>query len=167
MAIWQFDFMIIPNKKTDDRKRTKSWLNTEIARTSLEKLEENFQQIESWSNDILQFGKEDETCINILLEDGKTEEITCRIDLRDLTKEKLIPILNFIQEINGQIYFNRKVYDAEMDNLVHLVRTSSAAEFCADPKKYLLEHGKSMDEENGLDDEAYFDEVDNEFEEEE
>lgn len=141
MAIWQFEYMIIP--KGRDKKNYKnndqyiSWIGVNTLDNALIFLSNLLPFEKSWSYDIKQYGKGDSTCIEIFLAGDDIEEIRCRLDLRNISKQLLVNILKFINMINGQIYYNDSVYEANMKNIVDLIKNSDAARFCNNPIEYL------------------------------
>lgn len=138
MAIWQFDFMIIPQKnsaicyKTDD---LTSWPSINISQ-----IEKEFKGVlefsESWSPNILIYGDNDGTCIRILKEDNVPVEISCRIDLRSLSDIILKKLIRYINSVDGQIYYKNKIYDPQIKTLINLIKNSNENQYCKDPIKY-------------------------------
>lgn len=60
-----------------------SWKQDNISSIKIDFLEKQT----SWTKDIVQYGNEDETCIQFLYENGSLEEVNCRLDLRSLSKK--------------------------------------------------------------------------------
>ncbi len=148
MAIWQFECMIIP--KDRDRKNYKnndqyiSWIGANTPDDALIFLSNHFPFKKSWSYDIKQYGNNDSTCIELFLAGDNIEEIRCRLDLRNISKQLLTNILKFIDMINGEFYYNDNSYEANMKNIVKLIKNSDAARFCNNPLEYL----KSLEGDN-------------------
>lgn len=71
MAIWQFDFMIVPQNKDiedyNDNDNYMSWHGIKIPEDSLEFLSIHLPIRKSWFNDIRQYGDKDSTCIEIYI----------------------------------------------------------------------------------------------------
>lgn len=83
MAIWQFQCNIIPKRLNFDRlshDEMISWKGVPQPSHDLKFLE----QEDSWSKDIIQYGKSDETCIEFIYIDNILDEISCRLDLRSV-----------------------------------------------------------------------------------
>ena len=140
MAIWQFDCYIIPKKNVDtnihlDSEDILSWGRQGICVEKVDFLEKQT----SWTTDIVQYGKDDETCIQFLYEDGLVEEVSCRLDLRSLSKEMLRKILDYTNEVDGMIFYKNKIYPPKMEEIVELMKKSNANKFCQNPRNYFEE----------------------------
>lgn len=135
MAIWQFDFNIIP--KVHGTENIISWMGETINEEAFQSLEQVLKPHKSWSQDITQFGKDDETCVKILKEKDKIDEISCRLDLRTLKKEELQNILKFINQLNAEILYLEKAYSASMPVCLNLIKNSNAIKFCQNPVGFL------------------------------
>lgn len=140
MAIWQFDFMIVPQNKDiedyNDNDNYMSWHGIKMPEDSLEFLSIHLPIRKSWSNDIRQYGDKDSTCIEIYMLDDDIDEIRCRFDMRNISKTLLENIVSFINMINGKVYINGKSYKADIPSIIELVRDSDAARFCKSPMDY-------------------------------
>lgn len=140
MAIWQFDFMIVPQNKDiedyNDNDNYMSWHGIKIPEDSLEFLSIHLPIRKSWFNDIRQYGDKDSTCIEIYILGDDIDEIRCRFDMRSISKTLLENILSFINMINGKVYINGKSYKADVPSIIELVRDSDAARFCKSPMDY-------------------------------
>ena len=100
MALWQFDFYIVPRERcviVEDLENEDilSWKQDNISSIEIDFLEKEI----CWTEDIVQYGKADETCIQFLYEDEVLEEINCRLDLRSLSKKMLEKILDYVEKI--------------------------------------------------------------------
>ncbi len=140
MAIWQFEYMIIPKgRQLQDytKEQIISWKNVEILKDSIIKLSQILSRKESWSSEIHQYGDKNSSCMKLIYEDNCLEEIGCRFDLRDLTKGMLILVIEWINEIRGEILYEDYIYQADIDTLVVLMKNSRAAKFCGDPQDYI------------------------------
>lgn len=137
MALWQFDFYIIPRKKEVIKDKLSdesilSWKLCNISSVNIDFLEKQ----KSWTEDIIQYGKEDETCIKFLYEEGLVEEIYCRLDLRSLTKKMLEQILDYARKIEGFIFYENKIIPPNIEEIVELMKCSNANRFCQNPMSY-------------------------------
>lgn len=144
MAIWQFDCYIIPEEKKGleenlDDEDILSWKKYKISSVEIDFLERHT----SWTEDIVQYGKNDETCIQFLYEEDLLEEISCRFDLRSLSKRMLEQILDFIYKMGGVIFYNGKVYSPSFDVIIELMKSSKANKFCQNPINYFEELSKN------------------------
>lgn len=140
MALWQFDFYIVPRERfviVEDlgNEDILSWKHDDITSIDIDFLEKET----SWTKDIVQYGKADETCIQFLYEDEILEEIRCRFDLRSLSKKMLEKILAYIQKIEGMIFYEGKIYYPNIEEIVELMKKSNANKFCQNPGNYFEE----------------------------
>ncbi|SET72386.1 hypothetical protein SAMN05443270_1132 [Lacrimispora sphenoides] len=126
MAIWQFDCNIIPRidkfTRTDTLDIT-SWIGIVLNKKAIQYLNQILEPQKSWTKDIIQFGKDDETCIKFLKEKEEIDEISCRLDLRTLKREDIQNILTFINESGGELYYLNKVYPATMAVWIELIKS--------------------------------------------
>ena len=144
MALWQFDFYIVPRKRCIivedlDNEDILSWKQDEISSIEISFLERKT----SWTEDIFQYGELDGTCIEFLYEDRKLEEISCRFDLRALSKNLLKEILDFVGKIDGMIFYEGKIYEPKLDEVVELMKNSKANKFCQNPINFFEELSNS------------------------
>ena len=98
MAVWQFQFNIVPRRDDIEklnRDEIISWKDVQEPTQKIEFLEWEA----SWSKEIVQYGKIDETCIEFIYDSNTLEEIVCRMDLRNLTKQKFILLIEYVQKI--------------------------------------------------------------------
>lgn len=135
MAIWQVSFFVIPQKNSKCNLSSEKTLSWGQQSTSIEKID-FLEKEESWTNQISQYGRDDETCIEFFYEDGSLLEISCRLDLRSLTKDTLIKILKYIKSIDGLILFENKLYEADMNRIIEILKNSEANKFCKSPENY-------------------------------
>ncbi len=143
MALWQFDFYIIPKKMEVIKDKLSdedifSWRMRNISSVNIDFLEKQT----SWTEDIVQYGKENETCIKFLYEEGLVEEINCRLDLRSLTKKMLEQILDYVKKIEGFIFYENEIFPPDIDEIVALMKCSKANKFCQNPINYFEELSK-------------------------
>ena len=139
MALWQFHCYIIPrenrnlNEKSCDEDIL-SWKKHTIPTARIDFLEKQT----SWTEDIVQYGKDDETCIQFLYEEGLLEEISCRLDLRSLSIKMLEQVMEYINKIDGMILYENKIYFSNINDIVEvsdkLVRINRSFLF----NKYML-----------------------------
>lgn len=144
MALWQFDFHIVPRRRCVivedlDDEDILSWKQDEISSIEISFLVRKA----SWTEDIVQYGELDGTCIEFLYEDRKLEEISCRFDLRVLSKKLLKEILDFAEKIDGMIFYEGKIYAPKLDEVVELIKNSKANKFCQNPINFFEELSNS------------------------
>lgn len=146
MAIWQFECYIIPKKNADNNVKLEMedaifWGKQD---TSIEIIDFLGKQ-KSWSSKISQYGKDDKTCIEFLYKNEVLEEISCRFDLRSLSKKLLEQILDYVKKIDGLIFYDNKIFPPNIEEIVELMKCSKANKFCQNPIGYFDEIS-----ENGL-----------------
>ncbi|HSL88983.1 MAG TPA: hypothetical protein VK870_06765 [Ignavibacteriaceae bacterium] len=150
MATWQFNFSFVPmNDLSGTIKMDEDglfdfssfWLKNQPPENYRELIAKILLHTRSWSQDILMFGKEDNTCIDVSLENNYVVDISVRIDLRtfnmDLMKKivdlaKLFKCSLFLYETNELIESNSQI-------LFEKIKNSNAAKFVIDPRKFLDE----------------------------
>ncbi|MCI8410360.1 MAG: hypothetical protein HFJ09_14000 [Lachnospiraceae bacterium] len=140
MALWQFEFFIIPKKNVVtniclDNEEILSWGKQSTSIEDIDFLEKQ----KGWTDKISQFGKEDETCIKFIYINGLLAEISCRLDLRTLSKGMLRKILDFINKMDGMIFYENKMYSPNIEEIVELIKKSKANKFCQNPRNYFEE----------------------------
>lgn len=139
MALWQFDFYIVPKKNSvrggGSNEDILSWKQDNISSLRIDFLEEKV----GWTKDIVQYGGEDETCIQFLYKDETLVEINCRFDLRSLSKKMLEAILDYVQNIEGMIFYEGEFYPPSLSEIVKLMESSEANRFCQNPTNYVEE----------------------------
>lgn len=137
MALWQFDFYIVPRERCVivenlESKDILSWKQNSISLIEIDFLEKKL----SWTEDIVQYGKADETCIQFLYEDKALEEISCRFDLHSLSKKMLEKILDYVEKINGMFFYEGKIYSPKINEIIELMKNSKANKFCQNPMNF-------------------------------
>jgi len=70
-------------------------------------------------------------------------EINCRFDLRSLSKKMLKEILDYVEKIEGMIFYEDKIYYPRLDVIIELMKNSKANKFCQNPINYFEELSKS------------------------
>lgn len=137
MAIWQFYCNIIPAKENIDKLSYDDIISWEGI--SCPMISTNFLQREkSWSANIVQYGKTDETCIEFIYQEDKMEEISCRLDLRTLSKNDLIQIIKYVQDIKACFLVENKVYLPRLEIMIEVMKQSRANQYCKNPLNYFL-----------------------------
>lgn len=137
MAIWQFHCNIVPLR--DDIEKLNhdeiiSWKNVSQPTYDIEFLEKE----KGWSRNIVQYGKSDETCVEFFYDKNKLAEIECRLDLRSLTKQKLVLLLEYVQKIGALFLVDDMIYPPKIEIMVEVMKHSEANRFCESPIEYFL-----------------------------
>lgn len=143
MAIWQFQCNIIPTRVNIDRLSRDemiSWKGVFQPPHELKFLE----QEKSWSKDIIQYGKSDETCIEFMYSDNMLDEISCRLDLRSLTKTNLISLIEYVQEIGAMFLVGDRVYLPKIEDMLEIIKNSRANQYCKNPVEYILSQNEKL-----------------------
>lgn len=144
MAIWQFQCNIIPARLNVDgvsRDEMISWKGVSKPPHELKFL----KQEESWSKDIIQYGKSDETCIEFMYIDNILDEVSCRLDLRSLTKTNLISLIEYVQEIGAMFLVGDKIYSPQIEDMLEIMKKSRANQFCKNPVEYILSQNEKLE----------------------
>ncbi|NBJ98678.1 hypothetical protein D5282_15465 [bacterium 1xD8-48] len=145
MAIWQFQCNIIPARVNFDRlSRDKivSWKGETQPSNEVTFLE----QEKSWSKDIIQYGKSDETCIEFIYIDNILDEIDCRLDLRKFTKTELILLVEYVQEIGAMFLVGDMIYAPKVESLLEAMKNSNANQYCKNPMNYILSLNETLED---------------------
>ena len=129
MATWQVHISF--KKAVPDQMLSESFLN------SLQVLSKVLPKEVSWSANTMQYGKIDETCIEIDYEDDFILEIAVRLDLRTLSKKLLQAICDFA--ISNDLRINSKagLIVPNLENLLLILQNSPAWRFVKNPMEFL------------------------------
>lgn len=112
MAIWQYQIFIVPEEEinsyfekdgiisSDALNEINWWKYRQLDITSFDVFKVLFSIRESWTKDIILFGDEGSSCIEILMEEGRIIEISARIDLRYNYKQFVTILCEFAQKNN-------------------------------------------------------------------
>ena len=116
MAIYQYEFEVVPKRNVDKSKITVPslisqneykainwWKGVELQSSILSEIARTLKKENSWSDDILQFGDLESTNIQLVYESNKIVEFYVRIDLRSIRKEMFQCILDIVSKCDGII----------------------------------------------------------------
>jgi len=156
MAVWQYKCNLVPEPTNEPKEKQFSeegfipsveedweWMST--GSRLLNQIKTNYCSMDSWSEEILMFGSENDR-IEIALFEGsdKVEYVGLHLDLRnDDWKEfleKLVPICEGLQ-IRIYDWKSFDIVDANIDNFRESIGISNAIKFVRDPEKYLSSLG--------------------------
>ena len=139
MAIWTFDFYIIPKNgmKKENFDELILWDKVNINDNSLKELALHLPKSNSWSTAIVQFGQSDETHLQLFYDKTLLQDISCSIDLRSVSIPTIKAIVSFIKNNDAVIFYENNFYEASMHNLINLLKQSNAFEFCKNPRVYI------------------------------
>lgn len=138
MAIWQFDFHVIPSEFFDPEIENADeylWDNKKINKSNIKT--PDFLKIIKSNEDEIQCGDYDKTCINFSFESNYLSEIFCRIDLREINIDLLKGIVFYFQQMDGSMLYNNRVYMLSEEVLKRLILSSDPYKFCASPFDFL------------------------------
>jgi len=144
MAIWQYAFNIIPrdtaimgNAKTE-REDVIFWNGYSVSEDSILKISKSLKPEKSWSDHIKQYGVLDKTCIEFSFEDGVLEEVSVRIDLRNITSELVNEIIDFIRSNDAIILSNEgALFEPSKKEIITMIKSSEACKFVVNPREFL------------------------------
>ena len=142
MAIWQCDFQLVPSGMAENLELEDCWAKYSINKNSLKKLGEVLPDTKSWSEDIIQYGRNDDTCVQLFCEKSIVVEIRIRISFRDIDTEKIKAICDFAKHNDGMLYFNKKIILPEMNEIINVIKNSDSSRFCLNPTEYLINLNK-------------------------
>lgn len=146
MALWQTGFMMVPKDKLYSNSNIETvdisslWSGYNIKQDSIDEVEKALKRTKSWSEDILQLGDISGTVIEIFYAEDMIDEVTCRLDLRNINTKIIDSILNFISANNIAIIAGNKLYLApNRESILEIVKKSDAYRFIENPQKFLEE----------------------------
>lgn len=140
MALWQIEFYAIDKDKDIecDFDDVVLW-KRDISRTA-----ENISFLPKdigLSDSIIQFGRSDESCIEILKdENDKIQEISIRLDLRTISNKMIDAVVDYLNYLDSDIYYDGKIYNVSKDTLKSIIATSDAYRFCKEPVVYFKKY---------------------------
>lgn len=135
MAIWQFQCNIVPSRDNIEelnRDEIISWKDVSQPSHDIEFLERG----ESWSKEIVQYGKTEETCIEFIYIKNILQEIECRLDLRSLTKHEFVSLIEYVQKIGAMFLVEDMAYPPKIEVMVEVIKYSKANQYCKNPPEF-------------------------------
>lgn len=140
MAIWQFDFHIIPgdflNSETENTDEY-LWDYKKISKSNF--MTPEFLKIIKSDDGEIQCGEYDKTCMNFSFENNYLSEIFCRIDLREINIDLLKEIVFYFRQMDGSVLYDDRVYTLSGEVLKELILSSDSYKFCAAPTDFMNE----------------------------
>lgn len=133
MAVWQVCFNIVEKNNHNNDEDICFWNNEPDNVYDITFL----KRINSWSKDIIQYGELQNTCIELLIENNRVIEVSIKLDLRNMTKDLLINIINYIASLNANIYYQNEIIIPSTENICNIIRKSNAYKYCNNPIEYL------------------------------
>ena len=83
--------------------------------------------------------------IEFIYIDNILDEISCRLDLRSLTKNNLISLIEYVQEIGAMFLVGDKIYSPRMEEIIGVMKKSRANRFCKNPVEYILSQNEKLE----------------------
>ena len=150
MATWQFDFSFVPidnlsikieMDENDLVDFSSFWLLKQPPENYKELITKILYPTKSWHKDILIFGKEDETCIHVCLENKNVIDVSARIDLRTFDMNLLTKIVDLAKLFKCSLFLfeTNELIESNSQILFEKIKNSNAAKFVIDPRKFLDE----------------------------
>ncbi|MFT9495022.1 hypothetical protein [Anaerosolibacter sp.] len=151
MAIWQFGFSIVPEKallqknigelynvNPENFDEIISWNGYGLSEPSIEKISKTLEQNQSWSDNIKQFGLLEKTCIELFYEENRLMEVSIRLDLRDLTLDVLVAVVDFVKDNNALILTPKGVLlRPTVEDVIEEIKKSNAYSFIKNPYGFI------------------------------
>ena len=130
MALWQFECEIIPASIKEMVPRPWSAVSPPAEPIRFLPL------TETQPGRFRQYGDVDSTCIVLWYNGDTLTDISCRLDLRTLSKPVLEALVNYARTIHGDFLINEKRYSSSLDVILPLIKGSEANRFYKDPAAY-------------------------------
>lgn len=135
MAIWQVDFNVIENNKKCYDEDICYWESEPVNASNITFL----NKCDSWSKDVIQYGDLQKTCIELLVESERIVEINVRLDLRTMTRDLLVNVIDYIVGLNANIYYNNEIFVPSVNNVCSIIINSRAYKYCDNPLRYIAD----------------------------
>ena len=68
--------------------------------------------------------------------------MSCRLDLRSLSKKMLKEILAYVEKKGGMIFYEGKIYSPDINEIIELMKKSKANKFCQNPMNFFEDLSK-------------------------
>lgn len=148
MALWQFDFNLIPEEKVtgiindfavneDSFEDLISWKKYTLSESSIKELSQVLNPTKSWSDSIKQFGSIEGTCIKLLFEENILNEVSVRLNLKENTIEDLKIIIRFAEANNAMIITQKGILiKPSINSMIEEIKKSKAYSFAKNPTKF-------------------------------
>ena len=91
----------------------------------------------SWCEKIKQYGALDSTCVELYCSENIIEEISARIDLRNITKQQMEGICTFAAANGMWLVCGVQAYTPCVESFREIVAQSDAHRFLTDPQGFL------------------------------
>lgn len=129
MAVWQVCFNVIEKNKNIIDEDIFYWDKEPVNVYDISFL----KKTESWSNDIIQYGDLQETCVELLKENGRVIEISVRLDLRSLTQDQINDIIKYIIALDANILYQNEIIIPSVETIKKMLVKTNAYKYCNNP----------------------------------
>ncbi|WP_085832443.1 hypothetical protein [Clostridium merdae] len=147
MAIWQFNFKLIPKVKlfksdldniNFNNEKISSWKGFDINESTLVDLSKHLTQTKGWSKDVRLFGLSDENCIELYYQDGSLLDVSGRFSLMSLDVDVLNSVINFAEK-NEAVFLseNNEVIETIAEQMIIAIKKSNEFKFVKNPREFL------------------------------
>ena len=138
MAVWQICFYLIDRNRSISDTDVCYWDNEPDNVYNISFL----PLIDGWSNDIIQYGDLQKTCIELLKENNKVIEISVRLDVRTTIVSQINCLVNYANSINAYVYYQGAVMIPSKDVFIKMIKQSDAYRFCKRPFMFISDISK-------------------------
>ncbi len=158
MAIWQFNIYFIPRQtlpdkygqvlselEYEDALTIHWWLNLNMDTNQLLPLLKQFGDLQEWTSrteGLRSFGDTEANDISICFDNKtyKVEELSCRLDLRQIDKDFVDKVLSFATQFDCLLMdSNGRIFQPTVKALADSIQLSNAKRFVTDPRQFLDE----------------------------
>jgi hypothetical protein len=152
MALWQFDFELMPRPVVanapncinsaiteDGLDTTQWWTSNQPDSNYARMIAAVFPPRDSCSPEILRWGDEDNVLIEAFVSGGLLEGIGVRIDVRNADRESIAKMIQLIAELDCQIYVMEtgQIVAPDLVSLLPHLAKSKAVEFAHNPQGFI------------------------------
>ncbi|EAY24871.1 hypothetical protein [Microscilla marina] len=127
MAIWQYNFIVVPRKYLINSEVKVSfdkdgflddetyWLNDKVNCDLFGEISTVLPKAKPWHKDLTLFGRQDSNCFEVYSEYGLVESVSFRIDFTTLYKDILDFILEFLR-LHDFLIIDEQGYSSSLDS---------------------------------------------------
>lgn len=120
MAIWQIAFQLVPSNSLGF---SDAFI---LDPQALKTLENEFPRGQSWHENNMVYGFLDGTCVELFYHESKLDEISVKIHVGEVSPKTICCIIKFAQYNDLKILYDDEIFEANMDNVTHLIKNSKA-----------------------------------------
>jgi hypothetical protein len=159
MAIWQYEFYLLPKKRVVDLfssvptrltrqeyELTDWWEGHNLTSDHEVKVSQILPRQASWSDEIKSWGNEEGNRIDICFDNNTIEEILVRVDVRDISYQFIDRILSLTRDLNCLLLTEEMlILHPIKDLLINSIKNSEAAKFVCNPEMFLQNKKHELD----------------------